>query len=78
MDLEVDNLFWRTGQTVIAPGFGMMDNEFKFTIDKVERLRKRFYVKGGIASGWSSMYDYAWDSDRQRWVHKSLPLDVEV
>ncbi len=64
-------------QRVIEPGFGLMDGEFVHYIAKIDHICRRFYVHAGILSGWRKMSDYRWDVDRERWVHRDLPINVE-
>lgn len=68
---------FRANQTVIDPGFGIMDGDFTFYVRQVDHVGRRFDVAAGLMSGWRKMSDYRWDSERSRWVHRSLSLDIE-
>ncbi len=62
--------------TVIEPGFGMMDGEFTHFVSKVNYVTRTFDVAAGILSGPRKMNHYRWDNERDRWVHRDLPIDV--
>lgn len=74
-------MIWIKGQKVIVPGFGLMDGEFTFYVSRVDRKSRRIHWHAGLMSTTRlgvPMGDFRWDSDRKRWVHKDLPLDVEA
>jgi len=74
--MGVGTIFWKSGQTVIHPITHNLSQELE--VHKVEKLRRRFHITAGSMTGWYSMYDYRWDKINQRWVHKSLPIDIEA
>ena len=56
------------GDTVIIPGFGLMDGDFTAYVDGVKR--GEFHTSMGILSGWHPVEDYVHCGER--WVHETL------
>ena len=57
------------GDTVLLPGFGLMDNDFE---ERVHAVRPgRFHVQMGVLTGWWSSMDFRLLPDG-RWAHKDI------
>lgn len=59
----------RKDDALIVPGFGLMDSDFTFRVDRVG-LRK-VHVSAGLLTGWWPRADFRKTGDRE-WTHKEI------
>ena len=60
------------GETVLLPGFGLMDSDFEERIHLV--TPGRFHVQMGLLTGWWDVADFTRLADG-RWAHNDIAKD---
>jgi hypothetical protein len=59
----------RKNDTLIVPGFGMMDGDFAFRVDRVSLFK--VHASAGILTRWWPRADFR-NTGERKWTHKDI------